>query len=218
MATPGAAPIEALEEVRTSEARLLTTITPLDDDAMARPSLLPGWTVGHLLTHLARNADSHVRRTQAAIDGVMADQYPGGLEGRAAEIESGAGRSATVVRDDVGSASARLLEAWSDVPGSAWANITRDASGRERRLDELPGRRWLEVEVHLVDLGTGPTPQDWTDAFVAAWLPELRAGASGRLDPGTPLPPPGSLEPRDELAWLFGRTARDDLPVLGPWQ
>jgi len=37
MATPGAAPIEALEEVRTSEARLLTTITPLDDDAMARP-------------------------------------------------------------------------------------------------------------------------------------------------------------------------------------
>ena len=32
----------------------------------ARPSLLPGWTVGHVLTHLARNADSMTRVLVAA--------------------------------------------------------------------------------------------------------------------------------------------------------
>ena len=32
----------------------------LDDAAIAEPSLLPGWTRGHLLAHLARNADALV--------------------------------------------------------------------------------------------------------------------------------------------------------------
>ena len=103
------------------------------------------------------------------------------------------------------------------MPAHAWASVTRDASGRERPLSELPGRRWLEVEVHLVDLGCGPTHQDWPDAFVAARLPEMRAGAADRLPAGARLPDPGTLDERDELAWLYGRLTADDLPVLGPW-
>ena len=170
------------------------------------------------MTHLARNADSHVRRTRASIDGVVVDQYPGGMDERAAQIEAGVGRSAVEVRTDVEMSSARLIEAWSDVPAYAWVNSTRDASGRVRRLDELPDRRWLEVEVHLVDLGCGPTHRDWPDAFVAARLPEMRAEAVARLVDGTELPAPGSVDPRDELAWLFVRLERADLPVLGPWQ
>ena len=217
MTTSPDAPVEAIGTGREAERRLLATIAPLDDATMARPSLLAGWTVAHLLTHLARNADSHLRRTEAAIAGVVVDQYPGGLAERAADIEAGSGRPAAVVRDDVGTATARLLAAWSDVPDDAWANITRDASGRERRLDELPGRRWLEVEVHLVDLGCGPTHRDWSDAFVSANLPEMRAGAAARLPVGGELAAPGRLDARDELAWLFGRFVRDDLPVLGPW-
>ena len=87
-----------------------------------------------------------------------------------------------------------------------------------RRLDELPDRRWLEVEVHLVDLGCGPTHNDWPDAFVAARLPEMRAEAAARLADGAELPATGAIDPRDELAWLYGRLERADLPVLGPWQ
>ena len=218
MTTSPDAPVEALGAWREAEGRLLATITPLDDATMAGPSLLAGWTVAHLLTHLARNADSHVRRTEAAIAGVVVDQYPGGLTERAADIEAGAGRSAAAVRDDVGASTARLLAAWSDVPDAAWANVTRDASGGERRLDELPSRRWLEVEVHLVDLGCGPTHRDWSDAFVTAFLADMRAGAAVRLPVGDELPAPGQVDSRDELAWLFGRLVRDDLPELGPWQ
>jgi maleylpyruvate isomerase len=140
------------------------------------------------------------------------------MDERAAQIEAGAGRTAAEVRTDVEMSTARLLEAWSDVPPYAWANSTRDASGRVRRLDELPDRRWLEVEVHLIDLGCGPTHSDWPDAFVAARLPEIRAEAAARLVDGAELPAPGAVDPRDELAWLFGRLERADLPVLGPWQ
>ena len=218
MATIPEAPIESLAAVRESEARLLATIAPLDDATMTHPSLLPGWTVAHLLTHLARNADSHWRRTRAAIENVVVDQYPGGLEERSAEIEAGAGRRAGDVIADVRSATGRLLNAWSDVPAYAWSNVTRDATGRERSLHELPTRRWLEVEIHLVDLGVGPTYRDWPDEFVAARLPEMRDGAAARLATDDTLPALGVLDPRDELAWLYGRLDRGELPPLGPWQ
>lgn len=212
------APTDALDAVRDAEARMLAAIAPLDDAVVARPSRLPGWTVGHLLTHLARNADSQRRRTEGAVDGVVVDQYPGGADERAAEIEAGAGRTAGATVADVQESTEKMLAAWQGVPESAWANVTRDLSGRERTLDELPARRWQEVELHLVDLGIGPTHRDWSDAFVEDRLPELRRGAAARLPDGGRLPPPGHLDARDELAWLYGRLQRSDLPVLGPWQ
>ena len=176
MATEAASPVDDLERVSEAESRLFANVRELDDATIRSPSLLPGWTVGHLLTHLARNADSHARRTLAAGNGVVVDQYPGGLAERAAEIEAGSGRRAAAILEDVAISSARMLEAWAGAPDRAWAAITRDASGLERPLAELPGRRWLEVEVHLVDLGTGPTHRDWSDAFVAARLPQMRSG------------------------------------------
>jgi maleylpyruvate isomerase len=217
MATHPDVPVDDLARVSEAEQRLFAAVRALDDAGVRAPSLLPGWSVGHVLTHLARNADSHRRRTEAARSGVMVDQYPGGLEERAAEIEAGATRPAATVLEDVAVASARMLEAWADVPTAAWAGVTRDASGRERPLSELPGRRWLEVEVHLVDLGVGPDHRDWPDGFVAAQLPALRAGVADRLPSGAARPPEGTLDERDELAWLYGRLHRPDLPVLGPW-
>ena len=217
MATHPAVPVDDLARVSEAEQRLFSSVRALDDAEMRVPSLLPGWSVGHVLTHLARNADSHRRRTAAARSGVMVDQYPGGMEERAAEIEAGAHRSAATVVEDLAVASARMLEAWADVPTAAWAGVTRDGSGRERPLAELPGRRWLEVEVHLVDLGAGPTHRDWPDAFVAAHLAPMQAGTADRLPAGAALPPVGTLDERDELAWLLGRWHRPDVPVLGPW-
>ena len=46
-----------LSGVRDATAALLDGLRGLTDDEARRPSLLPGWTVGHVLTHLARNAD-----------------------------------------------------------------------------------------------------------------------------------------------------------------
>ena len=42
---------------------------------MAGPSLLPGWSRGHVLTHLARNADGAVNLLTWARTGVETPQY-----------------------------------------------------------------------------------------------------------------------------------------------
>jgi maleylpyruvate isomerase len=178
---------------------------------------LPGWTIGHVLTHVARNADSHTRRCEAASRGEVADQYPGGYEGRSREIEDGATRAARDLLDDVRTSAQRLRDTWLALSDDAWSMTTRDVGGRERVLRELPSRRWQELEVHAVDLGLGVTHMAWPHDFVVAWLPRLRASLPSRLPAGAQPPPAGWLTERDELAWLYGRLERDDLPDLAPW-
>jgi maleylpyruvate isomerase len=210
-------PERDLARVASAQERLETAIAALGDDQARRPCLLPGWTVGHLLSHVARNADSHRRRAEAAARGEIVEQYPGGVPARAAEIDDGARRSAAVLIEDVRSSAVAMVAAWRQVDDDAWGHITRDVGGRERPLRALVGRRWQELGVHIVDLGLGVTHRDWSDDFVAVWLPRLRAGAGARLAAGGELPKPGALDERDELAWLYGRLDRDDLPELEPW-
>jgi maleylpyruvate isomerase len=208
-----------LLRVADAQRRFDAAMVGLGDDDMRRPTGLPGWTIGHVLVHVARNADSHVRRTAAAIRDEVVEQYPGGREGRAAEIEAGAGAAAVAILDDVTTSAAALAAAWSGVPDEAWSRITRDVGGRERPLADLASRRWQELEVHVVDLGIGVSHRDWPADFVGQWLPRLRRGAAGRLAGGAvgDLPAPGRLDERDELAWLYGRLVLPGLPALAPW-
>lgn len=74
-----------------------------------------------------------------------------------------------------------------------------------------------ELEVHVVDLDLGVTYLDWSDEFVAAWLPRLRATVPTRLPQGADVPTSLGLSDREELAWLYGRLQRADLPPLAPW-
>lgn len=43
--------------LREATSRLLVTTAAVTESQVAEPSLLPGWTRGHALTHVARNAD-----------------------------------------------------------------------------------------------------------------------------------------------------------------
>ena len=203
--------------VAGAQDRFMRVIEDLSDAAAHRASLLPTWTVGHVLTHVARNADSHRRRADAAMRGEMVDQYPGGYRARACEIDAGANRPAHELVDDVRTSAAAMDAAWRQVPEGAWSGVTRDVSGRERPLRALPARRWQELEVHLVDLDLGVTYRDWTVEFVDVWLPPLRATIESRLPAGAPAPDAGVLDERAELAWLYGRLQPPDVPALSPW-
>jgi maleylpyruvate isomerase len=213
------APLQDIDEVARSTERLLAAIAGIDDGEARAPSALPGWSRGHLLTHLARNADSHVRRTAAALRGEVVDQYAGGPAGRAAEIEAGAGRPAADLLEDVRASAAELAAAWAAAPahGPTWDVVSRDGGGTERRLKELPGRRWQELEVHLLDLDVGADPDGWSEAFVRRFLPLVRPTMERRLPRGAAPPAAGSLDERAELAWLYGRLQGPDLPELAPW-
>ena len=204
-----------IERVGAAHRRFVEAIADLGDDDVRRESLLPGWTVGHVLTHVARNADSHVRRANAARSGEVIDQYAGGPKGRAAEIEAGARRPADELIADVRRSADAVEASWRDLSGQAWGGRSRDTRGGERPLFELPSRRWQEVEVHLIDLSIGVSHRSWSDEFVLEWLPRTRE----RLWRQVPDLAAGmSFEhPADELAWFYGRFRRLDLPELPPW-
>jgi len=204
-----------IDRVERAHVRFVEAIATLDDQDVRRASLLPGWTVAHVLTHVARNADSHVRRAEAARSGEVVDQYVGGAEGRSAEIEAGASRSAADVIADVRRSAEAVEATWRELPAPAWAGRSRDTRGGERPLFELPARRWQELEVHLVDLDIGVSHRSWSDDFVLEWLPRTRE----RLWKQVPGLADGATfeHAADELAWFYGRLHRPDLTELPPW-
>jgi maleylpyruvate isomerase len=210
-------PVDDIAGCATAHHVLMHNIIAIDDGVVRRPSRLPNWTVGHVLSHLARNADSHVRRLRACARGEVVDQYPGGFAGRAAEIAAGATRRAADIVADVRDTIEAFDEACAEMPDDAWPRISRDVGGVERAARDLPSRRWQEVEVHHVDLELGYTHADWPDAFVAARLPHMAAKLSARLAPGTPVPSLDLIPGRDALAWLFDRIDLPGMPALAEW-
>ena len=59
---------DPLLDLLAEQTRLLIgTARSLDDAAVREASLCPPWSRGHVLTHLARNADSVVRRLEGAM-------------------------------------------------------------------------------------------------------------------------------------------------------
>lgn len=195
---------------KAAHARLMETLEGVTDEVARRPSLLPGWTVGHVLAHLARNADSHLRRIEGALRDEVVDQYPGGREGRASEIEADASRSAAELVADVRSSAAAVDAAWESVPEEAWGRYTRAVSGALLPLEVLPFSRWREVEIHHVDLGLGFGYRDWSEGFVAEELPRALDTVPRRL--------PDPQARRQLCAWLLERSASPGPLELESWE
>ncbi|MBJ7608124.1 MAG: maleylpyruvate isomerase N-terminal domain-containing protein [Candidatus Dormibacteraeota bacterium] len=118
-------PSMAIAGMVKAHAALARTIADLNDEVARRPSLLPGWSVGHVLTHIARNADSVTRRLQGAAEDRIVDQYAGGAEGRQHDIEEGAGRAAAELIADVLRTNHQVEAAVSTFPALAWDRLTR---------------------------------------------------------------------------------------------
>lgn len=217
-------PESAVAGARAATTRLLDTVAALDDDAVRRPSLLPGWTVGHVLTHIARNADSHTRALRAAMTGRVADRYPGGGQQRDSDIETGAGRSAAALRADVEKSADDLGRCWDDIlarddNGAVWAVVGRSV-GSDEPVQQLPWKRWRELEVHHADLGLPVfTFEHWSSEYVRRELrlAEMAWRASHSMGM-TPLPQLAlRLPPPRRLAWLLGRLDVEGLPTVEPW-
>jgi maleylpyruvate isomerase len=233
---------QRLTQVRASTDRLTAALAALapPDAALRQPSLLPGWSRGHVLSHLARNADAIRRAAEGAGRGEPTEMYPGGEEERAAEIDTGAARGAAAILADVTVAAERLDAAWSTLPAAAWDSETLTRTG-PRATWRLVAARWREVEIHWVDLAIGYGPADWPAAFVAPLL--LSLADSDRLAPRLPAGVAVQVEATDSgqqwsagageplrvrgpswalTSWLVGRPMAvadvlPDLPPLAPW-
>jgi maleylpyruvate isomerase len=182
----------------------------------AAPSRLPDWTVGHVLTHLARNADSVVRALDGAARGEVVERYVGGAAGRNAEIAAGAGRAAAELVDDVRTTADAVERTCSD--RTDWDGHTIEAHGGRLAVWALPLMRWREVEVHRVDLGLGYEPADWPALYLRVDLRalEMQWRATRPMGGLTGLPPAVlSCPPPIRLSWLLGRTEIDGVAPAG---
>ena len=155
----------------------------LDDDKwtdadMRAPSLLPGWTRGHVLTHIARNADSISNTVAGGLRGEVVMRYPGGPEQRVADIEAGAGRGVLDLVADVRESAERLDRLFAAAADAdAW-----EVQCHARTIGEYVLVRWREVEVHRVDAGGSYGARDWPPAFVSYLVNELVGELDERID------------------------------------
>jgi maleylpyruvate isomerase len=194
--------IESCVASHASLTRFLRSLDPVDP---AQPSRLPDWSIGHVLTHIARNADGIV----SMLDGFV--QYPHGAEGRNADIESGSHRSWNELLDDVATTSA-ALDARLGEDGVDWSGSATTLGG-ERPKPLLPLLRQREVEVHRVDLGLGYGFSDMPGDYVRRDLRLMGMLWKARKPMGmTPLPDAAlALAPAVRLGWMMGRIEVDDL-------
>jgi uncharacterized protein (TIGR03083 family) len=81
------------QRIQEATGRLAATAAALTDGQARESSLLPGWSRGHVLTHVARNADGLRNLLIWARTGVETLQYSS-RGAREAAIEEGAGRAA----------------------------------------------------------------------------------------------------------------------------
>lgn len=195
-------PTSEIDGCRRAHERLFATLDQLPDGVATQPSLLPNWSVAHVLAHLALNAQAMTRRIEAALDGREVEQYQGGAAGRSEQIEAGAQRPAGELVELVRTTAAQLDELFASLATEAWSLKVRTVAGGQHPVAHLPFRRWREVEMHHVDLGVGFDVSEVSPSLVDLALPRLLEGLPERTDR------------RTLTMWLLGR---GDAPTLDSW-
>jgi len=226
-----------LEETILATTRYLAALTDLTDDDCRAPSALPGWSRGHVITHLSRNADGLCNLLHWAQTGVRTTMYLSD-EQRATDIEAGAGRSAAELREDASASAGRWLQAANEVHSARLATpVTRTPGSPPFPASDVGRLRRTELEVHHADLLIGYTARDWPADFTQRLL-ERRADeldAQGiamtwqltDLDETVALGEGGpeiTATSADLAWWLIGRGAGEGvsssdghLPTIGAW-
>ncbi|EWT00293.1 maleylpyruvate isomerase [Intrasporangium oryzae NRRL B-24470] len=191
-------------------ALFLKAFESLDDEALAAPGTLPGWTGRHLVAHVAANADALANLARWARTGEETPMYASAAQ-RDADIEAGSRQPATQLRHWVASSAARLADSLDTLTAEQWTHEVRTAQGRTVPATEIPWLRSREVMVHAVDLGGAVTFADLPSAFDAALLDEITARRSaGAEGPAVALAPTD-----DERTWAVAG-AGHPTTVRGP--
>ncbi|MEU8333827.1 maleylpyruvate isomerase family mycothiol-dependent enzyme [Micromonospora sp. NPDC048839] len=221
-------PLLLMGEVDAATSRLLRTAASFDAADLAAASLLPGWTRGHVLTHLARNADGFVNLLTSARTGEALPMYAS-LAARTTDIETGSGRPSAEHLDDLRRTADLFAEAVAAMPAQAWAATVQARRGPWPAALLVWGRL-REIEVHHLDLAADYRPADWSETFALRLLREAASHHStGPTPPSLVLRPDGSGHEvvigdrvgapvvagavSDLAAWLIGRAAGGPLSV-----
>lgn len=223
-------PRSVIAQVTLATDRLVATCRSLSDADLKAPSLLPGWSRGHVLAHVARNADGLVNLLTWARTGVETPQYAS-QQARDADIEAGTSRPVAEQITDLVTSARRFRQAATSLPEAAWNAAVRGRGGQKLTARDLPWMRLREVEIHHVDLDAGYTPRQWPAGFLERLLPEVAGDFARRTDvPPVRLRSAGvdmvlgvgdpeltvTGEAHAVLGWLLGRSDGAGLTVAPP--
>lgn len=217
-------------EIDAASERVMLTAERLTDEDLRGPSRLPGWTRGHVLAHLARNADSNWNLLEWARTGVEYPQYPSD-EARDAGVHANADRPVEELRAEVRMSIERFALQVRTLPEPAWNAMVRGRAGWAHPGWYVLRRRWRELEVHHVDLDAGFSCTDWPLAYVTWELGDTLAAlrldggvAAGRiratdldLDVRLGGGPEVSGTAHEILGWLTGRGLAPAWPAPPRW-
>jgi len=215
---------------------LESQLARLQDDHLALPSGLPGWTRKHVLAHVAGNARALGRLATWASPGEPTAMYAGPDE-RVREIEADAGLDAPALRSAVRQCQRDLEEALDQLGEDAWRSTVVTAQGRAVEATAIPWLRSRELWIHGADLIAGTRFDDFPGDFVRELLADVLSWRRDRrhevLDVRPCDGPSSPFEGRsvwiegsfaDLARWVTGRGTdgvrhHDDspLPTLTPW-
>ncbi|MCX4525255.1 MULTISPECIES: maleylpyruvate isomerase family mycothiol-dependent enzyme [unclassified Streptomyces] len=193
--------VHDLRSVREATDRLLTAVAKLDNAALAEESHLPGWTRGHVLAHLARNAD-------ALVNVFAGRPMYESAEARDFDIERDAPRPPAVQLADLRATHEGFL-AQTELDQD-WSRTVELRGGVTDLASNVPFRRLIEVELHHVDLNIGYALEDLPDEFTGREIAFLADRWSGR-----PEVPPTALVAADGRTWRTGSAGDPAVTVSG---
>jgi maleylpyruvate isomerase len=172
---------ELSDELDTATQRLIDEARIMTSPDLRAPSLLPGWSRAHVLSHLARGADAMRSLLAGARAGRDRPAYAS-PEARAADIDRSAAADAQELVDDLVGSAMALRTVARQLPDTAWRYRVQVPGSARFPASQLLARRLAEVELHHCDLGVGYGHDQWSAVFAAMELDEpMRSQRTERL-------------------------------------
>ena len=189
--------------------RLVRTVDSMADFQFAEPSLLPGWTRGHVVAHLVLNAEG----LAGALEGVR-EQRPvpmyASQEARDSDIVELSAADSVVLRDRLLASTSAIKDGVEELPEELYAARIERTPGSDQTFaaGRVAEMRLREVEVHHADLDLAYTWAEWPSDFTALLLDNRSAVYDG---------PPFTAHAVDlGRSWEFGRVEDEAGDQAGP--
>lgn len=162
-----------LDELAEASRRLVRTVDGMAAPAFAEPSLLPDWTRGHVVAHLALNAEGLAGALRGLTEGRSVPMYAS-QEARDGDIATLGTAEPEAIRSRLLGGVTDFADAVAAVPAEAWGvEIDRTPGQRAFKARAVPGMRHREVEIHHADLGLGYTCADWPASFAVRLIESM---------------------------------------------
>ena len=162
---------QVLHLLESATRRLIRTVDAMADSQFAEPSLLPGWTRGHVVAHLVLNAEG----LAGALEGVREERSVpmyASQEARDGDIEKLSSAAPSALRDRLLASTSAVHEAVEELPEDLFSARIERTPGSDRgftagRVGEM---RLREVEIHHADLDLEYTWAEWPSDFTVLLL------------------------------------------------